>query len=154
MILVFLLLSGCKIKEYTPEIPAAFEQSATVTSGDFSYSCIICKTERETVVNVTSTSADGLIMSCDGDRLSFTYGDFTHSVSAQDFESSNAAVIVYEVFEYINSSPELNARKIDGGFKYEGRICYGDFILIQNDDNSFASITFRKGDVSIAFETP
>ena len=53
--------------------------------------------------------------------------------------------------DYINSASQLNARKIDGGFKYEGKISLGDFVLIQNEDNSFDSLTVKSADYKIQF---
>ena len=130
----------------------AFEQNATVTSGDFSYTCRICKNESDVVVSVTSTSAADMIMSYDGQKLSFMYNDFSYDIDGSNFEKNNAAIVIYEVFYYINNTPELNARKIDGGFKYEGKISCGEFILIQKDDNTFDALTFRNSDLSIKFD--
>ena len=80
LFLVFLLLAGCKVKNYTPEIPVSFEQNAVVTSGDFSYSCRICKSEEEVVVSVTSTSAENMIMRYNGEKLTFHYDDFSYDI--------------------------------------------------------------------------
>ncbi|MDD6619904.1 MAG: hypothetical protein PUE75_02275 [Eubacteriales bacterium] len=151
LFLVFLLLAGCKVKNYTPEIPASFEQNAVVTSGDFSYSCRICKSEEEVVVSVTSTSAENMIMRYNGERLTFLYDDFSYDIDGSNFERENVAIVIYETFEYINNTQELNVRKIESGFKYEGKISCGEFILIQNDDNSFNSLALRNGELSIDF---
>ncbi|MCD7796520.1 MAG: hypothetical protein LUG95_02575, partial [Clostridiales bacterium] len=62
ILILFLLLPGCKIKEYTPEIPSAFEQSAVASSGDFSYECVICSKDGASAVPVTSTFASDLLM--------------------------------------------------------------------------------------------
>lgn len=150
--MIILLFAGCQIKNYTPEIPSAFDLNATVNSGDFSYTCRICKSKDSVDVLVTSTSAQNMLMRYDGQNLTFKYEDFSYGINSENFERNNAAIVVYEVFAYINNTPELNAQKIEGGFKYEGSISSGDFIMIQNDDNSLDSISFRKSDLSIVFE--
>ncbi len=151
LLLIFLLLSGCKVKNYTPEIPLTLEQNVRVTSGDFSYDCKICKTESDVSVTVNSTAAQGLTMVYNGSTLSFSYADFSHDIDGKNFEKKNPAIVIYEVFEYINSTEQLSAKKIDGGFKYEGKISLGDFILIQNEDNSLSVLTMRNIDYKIEF---
>ncbi len=150
-LILLLLLSGCKVKNYTPEIPLTLEQNVKVTSGEFSYDCIICKTESAVSVTVDSTSAKGMVMTYDGKTLTFDFADFSYDINGRNFEKRNPAIVLYEVFDYINSTEQLNAKKIDGGFKYEGKISLGDFILIQNDDNSFSALTMRGVDYKIEF---
>lgn len=151
LILSTLFLSGCKVKNYTPEIPVTFDQNVIVTLGDFSYDCKICKTEKNVSVTVDSTAAKGLIMTYDGKNLNFSFADFAYDINGTNFEKRNPAIVIYEVFDYINSTEQLNAKKIDGGFKYEGKISLGDFILIQNEDNSLKDLTFRNMDYKIEF---
>lgn len=151
LMLLILFLSGCKVKDYTPEIPLTLEQNVKVISGDFSYDCRICKNENDVIVTVDSTSAKGMTMTYDGKNLSFSFADFSYDINGKNFEKRNPAIVIYEVFDYINSTQQLNAKKIEGGFKYEGRISLGDFILIQNDDNSFSNLTMRNSDYKIEF---
>lgn len=151
LIIMLVFFSGCKVKNYTPEIPVTLEQNVRVISGDFSYDCKICKTEENVTVTVSSTAAEGMIMSYDGKNLSFSYADFSYDINGKNFEKRNPAIVIYEVFDYINTAEQLNAKKIDGGYKYEGKISLGDFILIQNDDNSFSDLTMRNTDYKIEF---
>lgn len=139
------------MKNYTPEIPLTLEQNVKVTSGDFIYDCKICKTQENVSVTVLSTLAAGMTMTYDGDKLSFSYCDFMYDVDGKNYENKNPAIVLYEVFDYINSTEQLNAKKIDSGFKYEGKISLGDFILIQKDDNSFSNLTMRNTDYKIEF---
>lgn len=139
------------MKNYTPEIPLTLEQNVRVTSGDYTYDCKICKTEEEMSVTVLSTLAAGMTMTYNGDSLHFSYCDFLYDINGRNYENKNPAIVLYEVFDYINSTEQLSAKKIDGGFKYEGKISLGDFILIQNDDNSFANLTMRNIDYKIEF---
>jgi len=149
---IFLLFAGCQIKNYTPEIPVSFKNNVTVNSGDFSYQCEICKTEKTVTVSVLSTKAKGLKMTYDGKNLNFNYNDFSYDLDGSNFEKTNPAIVVYEVFDYINTAEAVNAKKIEGGFRYDGKVSLGDFILIQNDDNTFESLTFRGLDFAIDFE--
>ena len=151
LLLILLLLSGCKVKNYTPEIPLTIDENVKVTSGDFSYECKICKTESDVTVTVNSTAAQGMTMTYDGENLSFSYSDFTYDINGKNFEKQNPAIVIYEVFDYINRAEQLNAKKIDNGFKYEGKISLGDFILIQNEDNSLSVLTMRNIDYKIEF---
>ena len=150
-LILVLLLAGCRAKNYTPEIPLTLTQNVRVTSGDFYYDCKICKTEDSVSVTVDSTSAKGLVMTYDGKNLNFKFTEFSYDINAENYERQNAAIVIYEVFDFINSAPELNVKKIDGGFKYEGKISIGDFVLIQNDDNSFSTLTVRNADYRIEF---
>lgn len=149
-ILILFLFTGCEIKEYTPEIPCSFTQKAKVTSGDFSFDCEICKTEENVIVTVLSTSAAGMVMTYNGSELVFVYENYSHSVDGNRFEPSNTAIMVYEVFDCI-ANEETTARKIDGGYQYDGKITIGDFSMIQNDDNSLKSMSVRSAGISIDF---
>lgn len=88
-------------------------------------------------------------MTYNGDTLSFNYKDYSYSIDGKSFEPKNAAIVIYEVFNCIDTS---QAKKTEGGYQYQGRITLGDFILAQNDDNSLASITIRSADMTIRFE--
>ena len=151
LILALLLLSGCKIKSYTPEIPLSFETNATVKSGDFSYDCKISKNDRCVTVTVLSTYAKDMVMIYDGKNLDFVYNSFSYQIDGSNFEKTNTAIVIYEVLDFINSATELNAKKIDGGYKYQGKISIGDFTLIQNDDNSLKSLSVPLAEYKIEF---
>ena len=86
-LILLLLFSGCNIKNYTPEIPVTLEQNVKVTSGDFSYDCVICKTESAVSVTVDSTAAKGLVMEYDGKTLSFSFAGFSYEVDGSNFEN-------------------------------------------------------------------
>lgn len=91
-------------------------------------------------------------MTYDGDKLNFLYDDFSYDIDGSNFEKNNIAILIYDVFEYIENTDELSVRKIDTGYKYEGSVSCGDFILIQNNDNSLSSLTLRTGDMKVEFE--
>lgn len=149
ILLLTLLFTGCQVKEYTPELPAGFKQKAVVSSGDFTFECEICKSEKQVDVTVLSTQAKGMVMSYNGKDLTFTYEGFSHSINGKGIEPSNTAIIVYEVFESLNTNAQ--SKKIDGGYQHFGKITLGDYTLVQNDDNSLKSIEIRSAGVIISF---
>ncbi len=151
LLIVLFVLSGCKIKEYTPVIPISFTNDVEVYTGDFSFSCEICKTEQSVTALVTNTNAKGMSMTYDGANLSFTYNDFSYDLDGSKFEKNNIAIVIFEVFDYINKTEDLNAKKLDEGYRYDGKISIGNFTLIQNDDNSFRSIEIKECDYKIIF---
>lgn len=149
--IMLIFLSGCKIKEYTPVIPETFKNDVTVYTGDFSFTCEICKTEQSVAALVTNTAAKGMTMTYDGNRLLFAYDDFSYDIDGSRFEKNNAAIVVFEVFDYISKTDQLNAKKIDGGYRYDGKISIGNFTMLQNDDNSLKSIEVKECGYKIEF---
>lgn len=89
-------------------------------------------------------------MTYNGSELGFVYEAYSHSVDGNNFEPSNTAIIVYEIFDSIESG-EAIGRKIDGGYQYDGKITIGDFSMIQNDDNSLKSMSVRSAGITIEF---
>lgn len=111
LLALLLLLSGCQVKNYTPELPSAFTQKATVTSGDFSFECEICRNSDDVRVTVMSTQAKGMVMTYDGEQLEFVYGGYAHSVNGDGFERVNTAVVIYETMEYLETQPQTESKK-------------------------------------------
>lgn len=151
ILLILFLFTGCEVKEYTPEIPDAFIQKAKVMSGDFTFECEICKTEGEVITTVTSTSAAGMVMTYDGEILNFNYGEYAYDIDGKGFERSNISIVVYEVFDSLISLSQPNVKKIEGGYQYYGKTTLGDFVLVQNDDNTLKSITIKSANLQIDF---
>lgn len=152
VLLITFLFAGCQAKNYTPELPLTFEQKATVTSGDFSFDCEICKTDEKVRVTVLSTNASGMVMTCDGEKLGFVFGDYAHSVNCAQFERSNTAVVIYETVRYLTETENIEAEKTESGYRYNGKISLGDFVLTQNDDNTLGTLTVRSADYKIEFK--
>ena len=150
LILAF-LLTGCQIKEYTPELPLTFNQKAKVSTGDFSFNCEICKTETDVTVTVLSTNASSMTMSYEGSSVLFKYSGYSYSLDKSAIEPDNTAVVVYDVINCLFSDTQISSRKIDGGYQYEGRIAQGSFKLILNDDNTLNRIVLPAYDMSIDF---
>ncbi len=150
MLVITFLFCGCKIKTYTPEL-TDFKQNASVSLGDFSYTCEICKNNGVVSVTATSTNAKDMCISYDGKMVSFVYCDMKCEFGGKEVEYTNPAVAIFNVFDYLENSDELNVSKTENGFKYEGKTNLGDFILLQNDDNSYKSLVFKDANINIDF---
>ena len=133
--------SSCTIKINTPEIPQSFNQNAVVTSGDFSFECEICKNEEIVSVKVKNTNALGLIMMYDGNTVNFKYDEYSKKISGENFEKINAL-----------ENEETQKHIIDGGVKYEGKTNFGEFVLLQNDNSTLKSLSFKNIDYRIDFK--
>ena len=151
VLLILFLLTGCEVKEYTPEIPQAFTQKAKVTSGDFVFECEICKTEKDVKTIVSSTSAYGMVMTYDGTVLNFNYGDYSYDIDGKGFERSNVSIVIFEVFENLASLSQPNAKKIENGYQYYGKTSLGDFVLLQNEDNTLRCVSVKSANLEIKF---
>lgn len=151
ILFILLLLTGCEVKEYTPEIPDAFTQKAKVMSGDFSFECEICKKVGEVITTVTSTSAEGMVMTYDGFVLNFNYGEYSCDIDGDGFERSNISIVIYEVFDSLISLSQPNAKKIENGYQYYGKTSLGDFVLIQNENNTLRSLSIKSANLEIEF---
>lgn len=139
------------IKNYTPELPDELKQNALVSLGDFSYNCEICRNSENVTVTVLDTNAKGMVMMYNGNDLSFVYEDYSYSVNAENLEKTNVAIVIYQVFEALLCD-DTASKKIENGYQYRGKIDIGEFVLIQNDDNTFKSITVIGPQMKIIFE--
>ncbi len=151
ILLIILLFTGCEVKEYTPEIPMSFTQKAKVMSGDFSFECEICKTENEVKTTVSSTAASGMVMTYDGEVLNFNYREYSYDIDGAGFERSNISIVIYEVFDSLISLSQPNAKKIENGYQYYGKTSLGDFVLIQNENNTLRSLSIKSANLEIEF---
>ncbi len=150
VLVIVLLLCGCSVEKYTPEL-TDFKQSASVDLGDFSYTCEICKKEDVVEIKVTSTNANGMTILYNGDKVKFNYEDILIDFDGNKIDYTNPAIMIYEVFDYLNNNKDMNVSKIENGFKYAGKTRMGEFVLIQNDDKSYESLTFKNANVNISF---
>jgi hypothetical protein len=150
-VLIILLLAGCTVKNYTPEIPYDLSQQATVTSGDFSFDCEFCRKDGVITVRVLSTRAKGLTMSYDGVSLVFDYDGMPLDLAGANFEKTNPAIMLYDVFSSLEELTPDSVSRLENGFCYRGATALGDYVLIQNDSGSLVSLTFRSSDISVKF---
>lgn len=140
LVLIFVLLTGCKIKNYTPEI-VDFNQNATFTSGEFSCQCNVTYENGTVTVAATSTNVSGVTYIYNGSSLICTYDDMEYTQNS-GFEASNPAVALYDAFEYLKNVENVDVSLTDTGFEYKGKTALGDFVLLQKKDNCYISINF------------
>lgn len=151
---VFLLavcLCGCSAKSITPVITTDFTLNAVYKTGDFSYECVIEKKDGVLSVAPTSTRASGMFITYDGKTVTFDRHSMIYSFDKSEVDSTNPALVLYEVFSSVESM-DLNAVEIlDNEFRYSGKTSVGDYVLIQNIDNSYKSIEIADADINITF---
>lgn len=145
-----LVLSSCSATIYTPVLNTEFTENAVYKTGDFSYSCSIDRNGGGVAVRVLSTNAQGLVISFDGSNVTYEYRNMKKSFPKDKIDKTNPAIVIYEVFFAIDSE-NINSSLENDCFKYCGKTSIGDFVLIQNMDNSISSIKIDKADIEILF---
>ena len=153
-VLLLLALGGCATKQYTPDVTADFEQSAVVTAGDFSYHCKVCRTEGTVTVTVGDTAARGMVMTCAGTMVRYRFDGMEYEARAQDLENTNPAIALYDVFSALQQDGTVQAQKTQDGYKYQGTVPAGKFVLYQNEDGSYVSLHFLSSNILIEFDPP
>ena len=146
-----LMLCACSAKTYTPVIDTVFTVNAVYKTGDFSYNCRIDKTDSSICVTPTSTNAKGLLITYDGKNVSYAKDDMKKTFSADTLDKTNPAIVLYDIFSYIENTENLDVKKREDGFEYKGKIDAGEFSLVQKADNSLKSITIQSADISVVF---
>lgn len=107
----------------------------------------------ENIVSLTvlSTQAEGLSFTYNGNELSFSYDGFDLALNGKAFEKSNTAIIIYDVCSALMSADTPDVSRLEGGFKYQGKTPFGEFILIQNENSTLKSLSFKHSDYVIKF---
>jgi hypothetical protein len=149
LFLLMLMFAGCSAKIYTPVVNTEFELNAVYQTGDFSYNCEIVKSNNVVSITPTSTNAAGMVITYDGQVVTFNRNDMVKTLSAGEIVKTNPAVVIYDVFNYIDTTENLDVQKIGDQYQYTGKISLGDFVLIQNSDNSIESIEIPAANIII-----
>ena len=150
LMLTVLLFAGCRIKTYNPDI-GDFEQSASVTVRENSYTCDISRIDNVVTVTATSSNAIGLTIIYDGNSATFKYFDLEYEITSDKIDDTNLAKAIYDAFEVITTVPD-NASKTADGFRYDGKTDLGNFTILQYDDYSFKSIDFKEANINVVFD--
>lgn len=152
IITVMMLLSACSTEVKAPVLPSAFQQRAKVSTGDFSYQCEICKNEEKLTLTVLSTNAQGLVMTYDGSNMNFNFSDMTGDVPADSLPKTNAAAVLYEALECLAQQENAVPSAVNEGYRYQGKIQLGDFVLITDGSTRMKSFSLNSIDMKIEFE--
>ncbi|MCM1286591.1 MAG: hypothetical protein NC213_10425 [Acetobacter sp.] len=137
-------------KTITPELPVSFNQRANVSSGDFSYSCEICKNDKSVSVKVTSTNAQGMVMIYDGSNMVFNYNDMIGETAGGSLPQNNIAIVIYDAYTVLLNDKSAPS-KVDAGYKYQNKISLGDFVLIMDNDMRLKSFSMKSMDLKVEF---
>lgn len=148
------MLCSCTAKVYTPIISTEFEYDAVCKIGDFSYECKIMKTENELSVIPTTTYASGMKMTYDGKTLTFSKNNITKSYDKALISYPNPAKLLYEACTACENTNNITVQKLKDGYAYVGKISAGNFKLLQNDDNTYKSLSIENANITITFKTP
>lgn len=149
LFLILVTLFGCSAKTYTPVIDTAFSINAVYKTGDFSYFCKIDSCDNSISITPTTTYAEGMTITYDGKNVNFKKGNFSKSIDGDKIDSTNPAKILYEVFNYLDTS---KVKRVGDTFQYTGKTSVGNFVLIQNDDNSLKSLSIPDAGITITFQ--
>ena len=151
IISVCILLAGCSVKAYTPELKD-FSQNASVEAGDFSYTCEISMAENAVTVTATSTNPNVMSIVYNGKSANFKYLDMEYEIVSDKIDDTNPAKAIYEAFAVLKEGFPDNASKTADGFRYDGKTALGSFTLLQRDDYSYKSLQFKDANISMEFE--
>lgn len=83
--------------------------------------------------------------------MNFYYGDYSYDIDGSGFERSNISIVIYEAFDSLASLSQPNAKKIENGYQYYGKASLGDFVLIQNENNTLRSLSIKSANLEIEF---
>lgn len=146
-----LLLSGCTQRTFTPVINTDFNLNAVYKAGDFSYSCKISSSGDIVTIQPTSTKAVDLIIKCDGKKVYFNKDNFSKSFDFGEIDNTNPAKLIYGVFDCLKNEENYEVKRVNDCFQYVGKAPVGNFVLIQNDDNTLKSLTIADANITINF---
>lgn len=147
-VLLIMSLCSCTAKTLTPEVKNEFEIKAVYKFNDFVYNCRITKSAEAVIVTVLDTEAEGLVLKCDGNNVSFNNNSISKSFPVQTVDITNPAVILYEVFNSINSA---EAEAAEENFVFTGNIRAGRFRLCISRTNELESLSVDSAGVFIEF---
>lgn len=152
VLFIALVFTGCQAKSYNPVIDTSFCYDAIFTTGDFSFSATIEKVDDTVKIIVNDTLAKGLIIAYNGTEITFTKDKLTYTLEADNIDKTNPAIIIFDVFESLQNLADITVQKTDNGFKYIGKTSVCQFVLIQNDDNTYRTLQIPDMDVTIEFD--
>ena len=134
-----MIFTACEKQNYSPVLTTVFESDAVVKTGDFSFNCKICR-KKDASVSVTVKN-DFIVKS----------NDISETMDINNINKNNSCIALYNAFMYIEGAENLNAKKVDGGYKYYGKTDLGPFVIFQNSNQKLVSIIFETANLEINF---
>lgn len=147
-----LLLSACSSGASPPATAPVFTVNARYTAGEFSYSCVVERTENAVSVTATSTAATGLCLTCDGSAVTFEKGDMAEAFPLSETRKTNPAAVLYSVFADVFGPAPPAPQEQDGLFYYRGSSAVGDYALSVNADGSLNTLSVPSAGISVVFD--
>ena len=145
------VLAACS-KGNAPVFDADLRYHAVYKTGDFSYSCTIVKENGVISITPTSTNAAGMTISCDGKTVTFQKEDLIKSYDMNTIDSTNPAVLLYEVFRYLDDTETLNVGSVGELREVSGKTSVGNFTLTLNSDDTLNTLSVPAAMISVIFE--
>lgn len=148
LLVLLLCLTACSTRVYTPVIKDEFTLDAVYETGDFSYTCRIVKTQQAVSITPTSTYAKGMSICCDGRNVTFTKDEKEMPFAMETLDITNPAIVLYEVF---TSLADAEAVKNGDTYEYRGVVSAGNYLLCQNTQGDYVTLTLPAADIAITF---
>lgn len=152
LVLLFMVfpvfLAGCTAKTENQTV-GSFSLDASVVWNDFSYECSVVYNANDITVTARSTSADGLVLSYNGKTVSLAYEDINLTQSNKNFDPSNPAVALFDVFQFVNNSQDAQPQTIKDGYLINGETSLGAFTL--ETDEKFLPVSLSFTDAGLTF---
>lgn len=146
--LIMTALIGCSARTYTPVIDTELNLDAVYMTGDFSYFCKIHIVDGTVSITPTTTYASGMTITYDGKNAVFNRGKLSKSVDANSVDLTNPARLLYETFNYIDTS---NYKCVGNTYQYTGKTSAGNFVLEQSCDGSLVSLKIPDANITVQF---
>ena len=101
--------------------------------------------------SIANVNQQEILRNLDNNNIHYKYDEYSKKISGENFEKGNTAIIIYDVINALENE-ETQKHIIDGGVKYEGKTNFGEFVLVQNDNSTLKSLSFKNSDYRIDFK--
>lgn len=142
-------LCSCSISTKTPVVNNTFSSQAQIKTGEFSYDAKISCKDNTVYINVCSTNAAGMTMSCSSNELVYSFKDMTKSVAKSNASPYNPSVLLYDVMNSLNTA---HVEREEDNFIYYGKNDTGDYVIKTDKSGNIKSLVVENAQISIEFE--
>lgn len=143
----FLFFCGCSTVTNTVQLKSSYSQSATVTTGEYTYTANVRYDGKCVYITPTSTNASGMTISCNGKTVAFSRRDMINEAEKSKVSPYNPAVLLYDAF----TSAEL-PKKSNNGYIFGGKTAVGNYTLTVDKSARLLSFVIPDADFSIEFD--
>ena len=143
-------LSACTAALSLPPLPESFSGNARHTFGEDAFNCTVAREDSTVTVTVTDTLAEGLLMACDGEEVTFCYDGMQRSAALDSIDVTNPARLWWEVLAEVYGGTAAPQQQ-DGLTVYGGTCAAGAFTLSQNSDGSWNTLKVPAAGITVIF---